>query len=158
MPEKQTFLTREGKAKLMAELDHLRHTKRPEVTDRIHQAIEQGTSDDNAELEAAKNEQAFIEGRIHTLETLLAHAVLIDGNHASGAAEGVGLGSTVTVRDEEGAEIVWTIVGSAEASPRNGRISNESPVGRALMGKRVGDKVTVQAPAGAVVYEIVAVS
>jgi transcription elongation factor GreA len=156
MPEKQTFLTREGKAKLLAEMEFLRHTKRPEVTERIHQAIEQGTSDDNAELEAAKNEQAFVEGRIHTLENLLASATLIDSNHAAG--EAIRLGSTVTVRDQDGSEVVWTIVGSAEASPKNGRISNESPVGRALMGRKSGEKVTVQVPAGATEYAIVAVS
>jgi transcription elongation factor GreA len=143
--DKPVFLTPEGRARLEAELDYLRSVRRREIAERIHTAKEHGDVTDNAEYDDAKNEQAFVESRIFTLEQQLRHAVLIE-NHT--AADGVGLGSRVTVLDSEGFEETYTIVGSAEARPSEGKISNESPVGRALLGRRVGDTVSVHVPAG----------
>ncbi len=146
MPDKPVFLTPEGLANIEAELEQLRSVKRPEVQERIRAAKEFSDTTDNAEFEEAKNELGFVDGRIMTLERMLANAVLIDGDHAK-HRDAVTLGSTVTVADEEG-ETVYTVVGSAEASPAQGRISNESPVGRAIMGHRRGDQVEVVTPGG----------
>ena len=147
MHEKPVFLTAEGRENIEAELEQLRSVKRPEVQERIRAAKEFSDTTDNAEFEEAKNEQAFVEGRIMTLERMLANAVMIDGDHAK-HRDAVTLGSTVTVSDEAGEPAVYTIVGSAEASPANGRISNESPVGRAIMGHKRGDHVEVLTPGG----------
>lgn len=144
--EKTVYLTREGLAKLEDELRHLRTVRRHEVAERIRKAKEFTNTVDNAEYDDAKNEQAFVEGRIQSLERMLANAVVID-DHAAPSGY-VRLGSHVTVVDSEGAEDAYTIVGSAEADPRVGKISNESPIGRALMGHKVGDKVSVMAPGG----------
>ncbi len=146
MAEKPIFLTPEGRAKLEAELENLTTVRRAEVAERIHSAKEEGDIMENSAYDEAKNEQAFVEGRIMTIEQMLKNAVIIDPTRATGA---VGLGTFVTVvergkRDEE----VFQIVGSAEADPGRGRISNESPVGRALMGKRKGDEVQVRIPDG----------
>jgi transcription elongation factor GreA len=156
MPDKPVFLTTEGRAHIEAELEQLRSVKRPEVLERIRAAKEFTDTTDNAELEEAKNEQAFVEGRILTLEHMLANAVMINGDHA-GHRDAVGLGSTVTVADEEGESSVYTIVGFAEASPAEGRISNESPVGRAIMGRRPGDRVEVVTPGGVLKIRIVSI-
>ncbi len=156
MHEKPVFLTPEGRAKLEAELKFLREQRRPEVAERIKASKEFSDTTDNAEFDEAKNEQAFVEGRILTLEKMLANAVMIDGEHAA-THDIVRLGSTVKVADEEGESEVYTIVGSAEASPRHGKISNESPVGRALLGRRVGDTVEVVVPAGVLRYQIAAI-
>jgi len=156
MHDKPVFLTPEGRAKLEAELKHLRDVRRPEVAERIKAAKEFSDTTDNAEFDEAKNEQAFVEGRILTLEKLLANAVLIDSEQ-SAAHDVVRLGSRVTVIDEEGQPEVYTIVGSAEASPRQGRISNESPVGRALLGRRIGDAVEVVVPAGVLRLSVTAI-
>jgi transcription elongation factor GreA len=121
--------------------------RRPEVAERIHEAKELASAQNNAEYEEAKNEQAFVEGRIMTLEHLLQNATVIDeeaAHHASRAQ----IGSTVTVTDADGKETNYTIVGAAEARPTEGLISNESPVGRALLGKAVGDEVQIQVPKG----------
>ena len=147
MHDKPVFLTPEGRAKLEAELKQLREVRRPEVAEQIRSSKEFTDTDDNAEFEEAKNEQAFVEGRILTLEKLLANAVIIEANHQ--VHDAVGLGLTVTVRDEDGEAEKYTIVGSAEVDAIHGRISNESPVGRALLGKRVGDVVEVNTPNGA---------
>ncbi len=146
MAEKPIFLTPEGRAKLEAELEHLRSVRRAEVAERIHSAKEEGDIMENSAYDEAKNEQAFVEGRILTIEQMLKNAVLID---ESRSADSVGLGSYVTIV-ERGAsdEDVFHIVGSAEADPTRGRISNESPVGRALLGKRAGDEVQVKIPDG----------
>ncbi len=146
MPEKPTFLTPEGRAKLEAELENLRTVRRAEVAERIHSAKEEGDIMENSAYDEAKNEQAFVEGRIMTLEQMLKNAVMIDATRAS---DMVGLGTYVTVaergkRDDE----IFQIVGSAEADPLKGRISNESPVGRSLLGKRVGDEIQVRIPDG----------
>ncbi len=146
MAEKPIFLTAEGRAKLEAELDHLRSVRRAEVAERIHSAKEEGDIMENSAYDEAKNEQAFVEGRIMTIEQMLKNAVLINGARSK---DSVGLGSVVSIV-ERGAtdEDVFHIVGSAEADPERGRISNESPVGRALLGKRVGDEVQVKIPDG----------
>jgi transcription elongation factor GreA len=142
-----TFLTRDGYRKLQEELDYLRTYKRQEIAERLHDAMDGGELIENAEYEAAKNEQAFVEGRIKELEILLATARVIDENAPT--VESVQVGSTVTIQ-EEGADLeVYTIVGAAEANPAAGRISNESPLGKALLNHKVGERVQVDAPAGA---------
>ncbi len=148
------FLTKEGYQKLQDELDYLRTAKRQEVANRLHEAMEGGELIENAEYEAAKNEQAFVEGRIQTLEALIKNATIIDENHST---DHVQIGSTVEVESPDGAES-FTIVGSTEARPNEGRISNESPVGRALLGRKKGEKVVVKVPAGDFTYKIVSIS
>ncbi len=155
MPQKEVFLTREGLEKLKAELDHLQAVRRPQVAEQISRAKELGGTVDNAEYDDAKNEQAFVEGRILTLEKMIQNAVIIsEEQSASGLIE---LGSTVVVKHKDGEKDTYTIVGSAEADPGQSKISNESPVGMELMGKRAGDKVKVETPAGIVELEIVEV-
>jgi transcription elongation factor GreA len=147
---KPTYVSREGLEKLRAELDETIAVKRPEVAARISEAKEHGDLSENAEYEEAKNEQAFVEGRIAELEHKIKSAVIIDEERSS---DHVSIGATVEVESEDG-PISFTIVGSTEARPADGRISNESPVGRALLGKQVGEKVVVKVPAGDVVYTI----
>ena len=154
MNNKPTYLSRDGLAKLRAELDEMVTVKRPEVADRIHDAKEHGDLSENAEYEDAKNEQAFVEGRIQTLEALIKNATIIDENHST---DHVQIGSTVAVESPDGKE-TFTIVGSTEAKPAEGRISNESPVGRALLGKKKGEKVVVRVPAGDFTYKIVSIT
>ena len=152
MPTK--FLTKEGFQKLQEELDQLRTVKRQEVADRLHEAMEGGELIENAEYEAAKNEQAFIEGRIKELEILLASARVIE---EAPKAELVQVGSTVSVREEGSKPEEYEIVGAAEADPKEGRISNESPLGKAVLGHKAGDRVEVDAPAGKFIVQIVKV-
>ena len=154
MNTKPTYLSRDGLEKLRAELDEMVNARRTEVAQRIHDAKEHGDLSENAEYEDAKNEQAFVEGRIQTLESLIKNATLIDENHSS---DHVGIGSTVEVDGPDGQER-FTIVGSTEAKPTDGKISNESPVGRALLGKKKGEKVVVRVPAGDFTYKIVKIS
>jgi transcription elongation factor GreA len=149
-----SFLTREGHQKLQEELDYLRTVKRQEVAERLHEAMEGGELIEDAEYEAAKNEQAFVEGRIQELEMLLANARVIE---EAASADVVQVGSRVTIQDGENEPEVYTIVGPAEANPRNGRISNESPLGRALMDHRTGDTVRVDAPGGSFVVRVLKV-
>jgi transcription elongation factor GreA len=151
-----SFLTREGYRKLQEELDHLRTDKRQEIANRLHEAMEGGELIENAEYEAAKNEQAFVEGRIKELEILLATARVID--EAPPAAELVQVGSKVTIQEEGAEPEVFTIVGAAEANPSEGRISNESPLGKALLNRKPADQVTVDAPAGVFVVKILKVA
>lgn len=140
-----SFLTRQGFQKLQEELEYLRTVKRQEVASRLHEAMEGGELIEDAEYEAAKNEQAFVEGRIQELEILLANARVIEEREKSDVAQ---VGSTVTIQEEGGAPEVYTIVGPVEADPRYGTISNESPLGRAIIGHRANDVVRVDAPAG----------
>jgi len=156
MAEKATPMTREGIAKLEKELEQLLTVKRPEVADRIHQVRELASAQNNSEYEEAKNEQAFIEGRIMTLEHLLQNVTVIDEEAAHHASR-VQLGAKVTV-SIDGKKMEYTIVGPAEVDPKQGHISNESPVGRALLGKRVGDLVQVSAPRGVMKITIEAIS
>jgi transcription elongation factor GreA len=152
---KPSYLSREGLEKLREELDEMVNVRRAEVAGRIHDAKEHGDITENAEYEDAKNEQAFVEGRIQTLSALIKNAVIIDEKHST---THVAIGSTVDLEGGDGERERYTIVGSAEASPLDGRISNESPVGRSLLGKKKGDKVTVSVPAGDSVYKIVGIS
>ena len=154
MNTKPAYVSREGLGKLRAELDELINQRRPEIAGRIHDAKEHGELAENAEYEDAKNEQAFVEGRILAIETLIKNAILIDENHAT---DHVAIGSTVTVESDDGKQ-KFTIVGSAEADPRDGKISNESPVGRALLGHKKGEKVVVKVPAGDFAYKIVSIN
>jgi len=151
MTEEKILLTPQGKAKLEAELDHLRTVKRPQVAQQLRQSIEEGDLTENIGYEDAKHEQSFVEGRILTLETLLKKAVVVEGATTS---DTVGFGSWVTVMERGGGEEVFQIVGSAEVDPGNGRISNESPLGKALLDHRVGDEVAVEAPDGVLHFEI----
>lgn len=142
-----TFLTKEGFQKLQDELDYLRTLKRQEIADRLHEAMEGGELIENAEYEAAKNEQAFVEGRIQELDTILAMARIIEGNGKS--REGLAqVGSTVTIEEDGATPEVYTIVGAAESNPREGKISNESPIGKAVIGHKAGETVLVEAPGG----------
>ena len=152
MNNKPVYLTAEGLDKLKAELEHLITVERPRVASRIHDAKLDGDITENAEYEDAKQEQSFLEGRIGTLEAQLKNAEVIGPSNG----DRVGIGSRVVIKGDDGQE-TFTIVGSAEAAPREGRISNESPVGAALMGRKKGDKVTVQAPAGAVTFTVVSI-
>jgi transcription elongation factor GreA len=154
MVTKETILTNKGKEKIESELEHLKTVRRKEISERIKQAIEFGDITENSEYDEAKNEQAQIEERIMKLDNILKKAVIIDEDDIS--TELVSIGSTVSLRENANVEEVkYTIVGSAEADPYEMKISNESPVGRALLGKRVGDKVEVQIPDGITMYEVV---
>ncbi len=155
MDERETILTPEGLRKLEEELEFLKSVKRKEVAERIKQSKEFGDLTENSEYEDAKNEQAFVEGRILTLEGMLRNVKVINNHDVR--SDVVTIGSTVQVTDESGADLTYTIVGSPEADPLHDRISNESPVGRALLGKRKGQTVTVQAPAGTAKYTIRAI-
>lgn len=151
--EKEIFLTPEGLKKTEEELEHLRTVRRREVAERIKQALEFGDISENSEYEDAKNEQAFVEGRIITLEKMLRNAKIIDQVDVS--INAVSVGSTVKLKDIEfNEDEEFTIVGSAEADPSINKISNQSPVGKALLGKKVGDTVLVQVPAGNIQYKI----
>jgi transcription elongation factor GreA len=156
--EKEVILTHDGLIKLEEELEFLKTQKRREVADRIKQAIEFGDISENSEYEDAKNEQAFIEGRIIEYEKMLRNVRVID-NSVREASDQVSLGSTVVIRDIEYAdEVEYTIVGSAEADPGSNRISNESPVGKAVLGQAKGSVVEVTVPVGVLRYEIVDIS
>ena len=149
-----TFLTKEGFEKLQEELDYLRKVKRQEVADRLHEAMEGGELIENAEYEAAKNEQAFVEGRIQELEILLATARVIEDDKKK-RADTAQVGSTVTIKEDGFEAETYTIVGAAEANPRDGKISNESPMGKAILGHRAGDDVQVETPDGSYTVQIV---
>ncbi|HYF93166.1 MAG TPA: transcription elongation factor GreA [Symbiobacteriaceae bacterium] len=156
MSEKEVLLSLDGLKHLEQELFVLRTSKRLEVAERIKQAREYGDIAENSEYEDAKNEQAFIEGRILVLEKTLRNARVIDEPAAGNGI--VALGSSVALKDlEYGDQLEYTIVGTLEADPMQNRISNESPVGRAIMGKTVGSVVEVEAPDGTIKYEIVAI-
>lgn len=154
MSEKEVILTQEGLSKLENELDHLKSVKRREVAERIKVAIGYGDISENSEYEDAKNEQAFIEGRIITLEKMLRNARIINSDDVD--TDTVSVGSTVTMKDLEfGDTVEYTIVGTAESDPFLNKISNESPVGKAILGKQKGAIVDVNVPAGVINYEII---
>ncbi|RIV18396.1 transcription elongation factor GreA [Alicyclobacillaceae bacterium I2511] len=156
MAEKEVLLTPEGLQKLEEELEHLKGVKRREVAERIKLAISYGDISENSEYEDAKNEQAFVEGRIMTLEKMLRNARII--HEADVNTDLVSIGSTVALRDVEFDEDVeYTIVGSAEADPASNKISNESPVGRSLLGQAVGSTVEVTVPAGTIRFQILSI-
>lgn len=150
--EQEVLLTAEGFKKLEDELEHLKTVRRREVAARIKQAIDFGDLSENSEYDDAKNEQAFIEGRIVELGSKLSHAKII--MEAGGAKKAV-MGSTIVLEDlETGEKMTYTLVGSMEADPMQNKISNESPVGHSILGKAVGAVVDVQAPAGVLKYKI----
>ncbi len=158
MEDHAVLLTGEGLTKLTQELEHLKTVRRPEVAERIRQSKELANTQNNAEFDDAKNEQAFVEGRILTLEQMIQDATIIDEEQAH-RAKRVQIGSTVTVSEGKGKkQQEYHIVGSAEADPKEGRISNESPVGIALLGKRPGDAVQVNVPKGVLRFTITKIS
>ena len=150
---KKYIMTYEGVKKLEEELEHLKTVKRKEITEKIKVALGYGDLSENSEYDEAKNEQAFTEGRIIQLENMLKNAEVVDENDIS--TDVVSIGSKVKVKDYEfDEEVDYTIVGSAEADPMEFKISNESPVGRGLMGKKVGDIVEVTVPGGVNKFEV----
>jgi transcription elongation factor GreA len=153
MAEKEVILTQDGLKKLEEELENLKSVKRREVAERIKVAIGYGDISENSEYEDAKNEQAFIEGRIITLEKMLRNARIINNDEVD--TETVSIGSIVTLKDlEYGETVEYSIVGSAESDPLENKISNESPVGKAILGKKKGSSVDVTVPAGIIQYKI----
>ena len=154
MTNQETYLTPEGYAKLEEELHYLKTVRRVEVAAAIHDAKMDGDVSENAGYEEAKRQQAFLEGRIMTLDAMLKSAVMIETN---GVTDTVVLGSRVTVVEEGFDPETYTIVGSAEANPGDGRISNESPLGRALMGCKPGDRVSFETPGGLLEMELLSI-
>lgn len=154
MNNQETFLTPEGYTKLEEELLYLKNVRRPEVAAAIHEAKMDGDVSENAGYEEAKRQQAFLEGRIITVETMLKSAVLIE---TEGPSDTVILGSRVTVVEDGFDPETYTIVGSAEANPGDGRISNESPLGKALIGRKVDDMVTFETPGGQVEMKLISI-
>ena len=150
------FLTKEGFQKLQDELDYLRTAKRQEVANRLHEAMEGGELIENAEYEAAKNEQAFVEGRIQELDLLLATAKIIEENGKK-TSDTVTLGAKVTIKEGNFEAETFTIVGAAEANPREGKISNESPIGKAILSHKVGESIKVETPGGTYTVKILKV-
>ena len=142
-----SYLTQEGYDKLQKKFDHLRTVRRQEVADRLREALADGDAgiDADAECDAARNEQAFVEGRIRELETILANVEIIEQN---GKNDVVKIGAEVTIQEDGTEPEIYTIVGAVEAHPLDGKISNESPLGTAVMGHRAGDSVVVAAPNG----------
>ena len=154
MSEKEVILTQDGLKKLEDELEHLKSVKRREVAERIKIAIGYGDISENSEYEDAKNEQAFIEGRVITLEKMLRNARIINSDDI--ITDVVSIGSKVTLEDVEyGDAIEYTIVGTAESDPSQNKISNESPVGKAILGKKQNSIVDVNVPAGIIQYKII---
>ena len=153
---KKYIMTYEGVRKLEDELEYLKTVKRKEISEKIKVALSFGDLSENAEYDEAKNDQAFVEGRILQLENILKNASVLDENEIS--TEMVSIGSTVKVRDYEfDEEVEYTIVGSAEADPINYKISNESPVGIGLMGKKVGEIIEVPVPDGLGKFEVLSI-
>ena len=147
----ENFLTPEGLQKLEEELQYLITVRRPEVARDIHEAKMDGDVSENAGYEEAKRQQAFLEGRIMTIEAILKNAVIIESGGVNDTAD---LGARVTIVEEGFEPETYTIVGSAEANPGDGRISNESPLGKALMGHKAGDRVAYESPGGRIEMEI----
>ena len=154
--EKKNILTYEGLKKLEEELEDLKVVRRKEVADKIKEAREQGDLSENAEYDAAKDEQREIEARIEELEKILKNAEVVDEDEVD--VDTINVGCKVKVLDVEfEEELEFRIVGSTEASSLQGKISNESPIGRALMGAQVGDVVNVEAPAGTIQYKVLSI-
>lgn len=156
MKTQPTFLTKEGYEELKQELSRLETVRRREVAHRLHLALDDGDILENAELEAARNEQSFVEGRILDIRSVLGAATIIED---TGPHDTARVGTHIEVVDlgGDGATETYHIVGSAEADPMNGSISNESPLGRELMGRKVGEEAVVYAPGGKIVFKIVGV-
>lgn len=155
MTEQPAYLTPEGVERFREELNDLVQNQRPALAERLRRAIQQGDLSENADYTSAKEAQAFMEGRILQLETMLRNAVIIEAGGAAPQRDYVTMGARVTVTEDGEDPEVYQVVGPAEADPRKGRISNESPLGQALLGRRAGERVLVQAPAGAFAVKIV---
>jgi transcription elongation factor GreA len=156
MAEEEVLLTRNGLEKMEKELLFLKSIKRKEIAARIKEAITYGDITENSEYESAKNEQAFVEGRIITLEKILRRARILEKGDSNSF---VTIGSTVKLKDMEmDRDYIYTIVGTAEADPGDSKISNESPVGKAILGLSIGDEVEVKVPAGSLKYRILEIS
>lgn len=156
MDTKKIYLTEEGLGDLQKEHDELVKVKRPEILERLSDARNQGDLSENAEYVAAREELSFIDGRIEEVEELLKQATVIKEDHKTGAKSVVALGSTVTLH-VSGKKEEFTVVGEWEADPTEKKISHESPLGKALLGKGVGDKIEVDAPAGKIAYTVVSI-
>ncbi|MFA1711641.1 transcription elongation factor GreA [Peribacillus sp. NPDC094092] len=154
--EKEYPMTKEGKLKLEQELEQLKTVKRKEVVERIKIARSFGDLSENSEYDSAKEEQAFVEGRITTIENMIRNAKIIEGDDSN--TDTVSLGKSVTfVELPNGDEETYSIVGSVEADPFEGKISNDSPIAKSLIGKRVGDKVSIMTPGGEMSVKIVSI-
>jgi transcription elongation factor GreA len=149
------YLTEEGRAKLQLELEELKGPRRIELSKRLREAIQQGDLSENADYTKAKEDQAFLEGRIQELEMLLSRAVIISKEDNRGGV--IGVGSTITIEEVGREPMKYYLVGAQEAKPREGKISNESPIGRALLGHKKGDLVEAETPAGVLKFKIISV-
>jgi len=154
MAERVHFLTPEGRDKLQKELDYLRNVRRPEVAESLKSAVDEGDLSENAGYEESKREQAFVEGRIRDLEAILSSVQILE---ESPRRDMVCLGCRVTISEDGAAPETYHIVGRTEADPLRGRISNESPLGKALLGRRIGEEITVQSPDGALRFVILTI-
>lgn len=150
--EQEYYLTSEGAAKLRAELEELKGPRREEMAKRLRAAIQMGDLSENADYHKAKEDQGFMEGRIQELERILKYAKIIDEEERT--TDRVQVGSRVTVKESDYPAETYFLVGAAEADPRNGKISNESPIGQALLGGHVGDEVTATTPGGLIKLKI----
>jgi transcription elongation factor GreA len=150
MAQQPIYLTREGEKKLKAELVELTGPRREELSKRLRSAIQMGDLSENADYHKAKEDQAFLEGRIQEIEAVLRTAVIVDKTES----DVVTVGSYVTVQEENFPPETYSLVGAKEADPRNGKISNESPIGRALMDHKVGDVVVAETPGGQIKFKI----
>lgn len=155
MDTQPTYLTQQGYDRLEKELTYLRTVRRREIARRLELALAEGPLLENAELEDARNEQAFLEGRILMLERMLADVVIIEDD--GGPRDEVDVGTHVTIAEPDASPETYRIVGSAEADPTKGFISHASPLGKALIGCRIGDKVTIDAPDGALEFKVIAI-
>jgi len=151
MGKKDIYLTPDGAEKLRIELEHLKNVKRPELSARLRHAISMGDLSENADYTAAKEDQAFLEGKILDIEATLREAIIIE---RSGKMDRVEVGAVVRITEEDQEPLEFHIVGAKEADPRNGKISNESPIGSALIGKKEGDTVLVKTPSGEIQYTL----
>ena len=149
----QHYLTPEGKQKLREELERLEGPERAAISRRLREAIQMGDLSENADYHKAKEDQSFLEGRIQEIKRILQNAIIIEPNQ--GNRDIVSIGDTVTLQEEGEEPETYQIVGAKEADPKNGRISNESPIGSAVLGKRVGDVVQIQTPAGQLSLKII---
>ena len=152
MNDQPLYLTTAGSVRLRAELEELKGPQRDAIAHRLRAAIQMGDLSENADYHKAKEDQGFLEGRIQELEYLLKNAIIVEEQKAG--CEVVAIGCQVTIQEGDYEPEIYLLVGAKEADPRGGRISNESPIGRALMGKNVGDVVSVEAPAGAITLKI----
>ena len=150
----EQYLTEDGAAELRRELDELKNTKRPELALKLKEAIAQGDLSENADYADAKEQQAFLEGRINQLESLLRSAKIVPSSGSTGNAEVVSVGVQVVVQEEGEKQETFYIVGAAEANPAAGKISNESPLGAALIGHRIKEKIKVKTPSGELTFTI----